>query len=245
MALACSGPGIGRLLPAAAWLRGRRRPIRPRPCRAGEYLSSAAHCSACHTSDAEQALRWQRARSSRNSARCIRRNITPDPATGHRQLDRSPSSRPRCGSAGASTASICTRRCPTPTSRRSPTPTCTRSGSTSAPSSRSPRSRRPNQMKFPFNVRPGIAAWQAVYFRPGRYVADTSQSAAVEPGRLPGRGSRPLRRLPHAEEFRDGRQGRARHCKARRPATTGSRRTSAAAASPGSGTGARTRSSRT
>lgn len=35
---------------------------------------------------------------------------------------------------------------------------------------------KPNEMKFPFNVRPGIAAWQALYFRPRRYVVDASQS---------------------------------------------------------------------
>ena len=33
-----------------------------------------------------------------------------------------------------------------------------------------------NQMKFPFNVRPGIGAWQAVFFRQGRYVDDPTQS---------------------------------------------------------------------
>ena len=33
-----------------------------------------------------------------------------------------------------------------------------------------------NEMKFPFNVRPGIGAWQALFFKQGRYVADTSQT---------------------------------------------------------------------
>jgi mono/diheme cytochrome c family protein len=36
---------------------------------------------------------------------------------------------------------------------------------------------QPNTMKFPFNVRLGIGAWQALYFKPGRYVDDPSQSA--------------------------------------------------------------------
>jgi mono/diheme cytochrome c family protein len=31
-------------------------------------------------------------------------------------------------------------------------------------------------MKFPFNVRPGIAGWQLLYFKQGRYTKDTSQS---------------------------------------------------------------------
>ncbi len=36
---------------------------------------------------------------------------------------------------------------------------------------------KPVDMKFPFSVRSGIAAWQAVYFKQGRYVDDGSQSA--------------------------------------------------------------------
>lgn len=35
---------------------------------------------------------------------------------------------------------------------------------------------RKNRMKFPFNVRQGIGAWQAVFLKKGRYVADASQS---------------------------------------------------------------------
>jgi mono/diheme cytochrome c family protein len=35
---------------------------------------------------------------------------------------------------------------------------------------------KPADMKFPFGVRTGIAAWQAVYFKQGRYVNDGSQS---------------------------------------------------------------------
>ena len=35
---------------------------------------------------------------------------------------------------------------------------------------------RKNEMKFPFSVRTGIGAWQAVFFRPGRYVDDPSQT---------------------------------------------------------------------
>ncbi len=34
-----------------------------------------------------------------------------------------------------------------------------------------------NEMKFPFNVRVGIAGWQAMYFKQGRYANDPSQSA--------------------------------------------------------------------
>ncbi len=34
-----------------------------------------------------------------------------------------------------------------------------------------------NEMKFPFNVRIGIAGWQAMYLKKARYVRDTSQSA--------------------------------------------------------------------
>jgi mono/diheme cytochrome c family protein len=36
---------------------------------------------------------------------------------------------------------------------------------------------KPADMKFPFDVRLGIAGWQAVYFKQGRYVDDKSQSA--------------------------------------------------------------------
>ncbi len=36
---------------------------------------------------------------------------------------------------------------------------------------------RKNDMKFPFNVRLGIAGWQAMFFRQGRYVPDPTQSA--------------------------------------------------------------------
>ena len=33
-----------------------------------------------------------------------------------------------------------------------------------------------NEMKFPFNIRLGIAGWQAMFLKQGRYVEDTSQS---------------------------------------------------------------------
>ena len=33
-----------------------------------------------------------------------------------------------------------------------------------------------NDMNFPFNVRPGLLAWQMMFFKQGRYVRDTSQS---------------------------------------------------------------------
>ena len=39
-----------------------------------------------------------------------------------------------------------------------------------------------NEMKFPFNVRLGIAGWQAMFFKQGRYVADGSQSPAWNRG---------------------------------------------------------------
>ena len=35
---------------------------------------------------------------------------------------------------------------------------------------------KPVDMKFPFGVRTGIAAWQAAYFKQGRYIEDGSQS---------------------------------------------------------------------
>ena len=35
---------------------------------------------------------------------------------------------------------------------------------------------RANDMKFPFNVRSGVAGWQLLYFKAGRYVPDPSQS---------------------------------------------------------------------
>ena len=39
-----------------------------------------------------------------------------------------------------------------------------------------------NEMKFPFNIRLGIAGWQAMFFKQGRYVADGSQSPAWNRG---------------------------------------------------------------
>lgn len=40
-----------------------------------------------------------------------------------------------------------------------------------------PEAAKKADMKFPFDVRLGIAGWQAMYFKQGRYVADDSQSA--------------------------------------------------------------------
>ena len=58
----------------------------------------------------------------------------------------------------------------------------------------------PPQLRFPLNFRVLMRGWNFLFFRPGILEPDQNKGARLEPRPLPGRGARPLRRLPHAEE---------------------------------------------
>ena len=96
---------------------------------------------------------------------------------------------------------------------------------------------RPTELPFPFNIRCLMAVWNALFFHAGRVPARSGEVARMEPRRLSGRGTRPLRRLPHAEELprRRPQQPRAPGRHARQLV----RRDLTGDAAPGSGAGAR------
>ena len=59
-----------------------------------------------------------------------------------------------------------------------------------------------NKLPFPFDVREGMAAWNALYFKKRRIQARSDEIRRMESRRLSCRRSGPLRRLPHAQERR-------------------------------------------
>ncbi|MEO8524685.1 MAG: c-type cytochrome [Caldimonas sp.] len=142
---------------------------------AGKYLAEAAHCSACHTSHADRPFAGNLAIPSRFGT-MYSSNITPDAKTGI--------------GAWTETEFASALRLGKGRHGRYLYPSMPYTDFTKisdadvhalwlyfrsvAPIA---EAQKPNEMKFPFNVRPGIAAWQALYFKPGRYVPDSSQSA--------------------------------------------------------------------
>ncbi len=56
------------------------------------------------------------------------------------------------------------------------------------------------KLAFPFNWRPLLAGWNALFHREGVFEADASKTAIWNRGRLSGREPRPLQRLPLAAQ---------------------------------------------
>ena len=141
---------------------------------AGRYLADAAHCAACHTSRADRPYAGNLAIGSKFGT-MYSTNITPDPATGigawteaqftaalrdgkGRHGEPLYPSMPYADFTKVSDADVHAlwlyfRSVPAVVEKT-----------------------KSNEMKFPFNVRAGVAAWQAVFFRKGRYVPDPSQT---------------------------------------------------------------------
>ena len=69
-------------------------------------------------------------------------------------------------------------------------------------------------LAFPFNMRPLIAGWNALFHRAELFEADPKKSRAMESRRLSGRGPRPLCRLPFAAQCIGG--GKSRRLSGRR-----------------------------
>ncbi len=142
---------------------------------AGEYLAAAAHCTACHTNDPNKPYAGNLAIKSKFGT-MYTSNITSDPTTGignWTEAQFTAALRLGKGQHGEYLYPAMPYTDFTKVSDadvhalwlyfRTIKPIVEK--------------QKPNQMSFPFNVRPGIAAWQLLYFKPGRYVADTSQSA--------------------------------------------------------------------
>ena len=64
-------------------------------------------------------------------------------------------------------------------------------------------------LPFPFNIRTAMWGWNALYFTPGVFHARSRPLRGIQPRRLSGRRSRPLRRLPHAAQYVRRQQGRS------------------------------------
>ena len=58
----------------------------------------------------------------------------------------------------------------------------------------------PNALAFPFNLRPLMAGWNALFHKPGAFQAGSDQIRDLESRRLSGRRPRPLQRLPFAAQ---------------------------------------------
>ena len=65
-----------------------------------------------------------------------------------------------------------------------------------------------NQMRFPFNLRPLMAGWNALFLRQGISTRSATKRA-VESRRLSGQRARPLRRLPFAAQSAGAEKGGA------------------------------------
>lgn len=65
-----------------------------------------------------------------------------------------------------------------------------------------------NQMRFPFNLRPLMAGWNALFLRRGISTRSATKRA-VESRRLSGQRARPLRRLPFAAQSAGAEKGGA------------------------------------
>lgn len=143
--------------------------------RRGAYLADVAHCTACHTNEGGQPFAGNDPIESPFGT-MYGANITPDPATGigtWSEKDFEGALRRGVGKGGKylypampyieftkiSDADIHALyayfRTVKPVKEKT----------------------KPADMKFPFGVRSGIAAWQAVYFKQGRYMDDGSQNA--------------------------------------------------------------------
>lgn len=146
----------------------------------GEYLSKVAHCAACHTSDPAKPFAGNVPLGS-SFGTMYSSNITPDTQTGigtWTEKEFEGSLRRGVGKGGEYLYPSMPYTDFTKISDadvhalyvyfRSVKPIAQRA--------------KPNTMKFPFNVRTGIAAWQAVYFKQGRYAEDDSQSPAWNRG---------------------------------------------------------------
>ena len=142
---------------------------------AGKYLADAAHCSACHTSRADRPYAGNLPMGSPFGT-MFTSNITPDPATGigrWTEQQFTAALRDGKGSHGEYLYPAMPYTSFTKVSDadihalwayfRTVKPITEKT--------------RKNEMRFPFNVRTGIGAWQAVFFKKGRYVDDASQPA--------------------------------------------------------------------
>ena len=144
------------------------------PVSTGKYLADAAHCSACHTSRSDRPYAGNLPFRTKFGT-LYSSNITPDPATGigrWTEAQFTAALRDGKGSHGEYLYPAM------------PYVEFTKITDadvhalwayfrTVAPVVQKPHA---NQMKFPFDVRLGIGAWQAVYLKKGRYVDDPSQT---------------------------------------------------------------------
>lgn len=140
----------------------------------GEYLAKIAHCTACHTSDPQKPYAGNVAIDS-SFGTMYASNITPDPTTGIGAWSEKDFEGALRRGVGKGDEYLYPSM---------PYTDFTKISDADVHALwlyfRTVKPLREavdeNHMKFPFNVRPGIAAWQAVYFRQGRYPEDRTQS---------------------------------------------------------------------
>ena len=185
--------------------RRRASPPAPRLLARGAYLARAGNCVGCHTARGGAPYAGGRGietpfgtvYASQPHARPGHR---PRPLDGRRLLARA-APRPL-----EATAACSTRRSRTRTTPGSRAPTPTRSSPTCRACRRSRRPNRAARAALPVRHAGGAGGLARALLparRPCR--ADPAQLGRVEPRRLPGRGARPLQRLPRARATRSAR----------------------------------------
>jgi mono/diheme cytochrome c family protein len=141
----------------------------------GKYLADAAHCGACHTRDAARPFAGNvPIRSSFGTMYAS--NITPDRATGIGDWTLAEFAAALREGKGKHGEPLYPAMPYTEFTKVSDADVAALWAyfRTVAPVA---EKTKPNAMKFPFGIRSGVVAWQALFFRPGRYVPDASQTA--------------------------------------------------------------------
>ena len=179
--------------------RGRtRRPIQPRPSRSGQQLAALGDCAVCHT-QADGAINAGGRAIETPFGIVYATNITPDPETGigawsypaferamregiHRDGRHLYPAFPYNHFAKTTDADL----------------QALYAYLMAQPAVRAVN--RETVLAFPFNLRPLMAGWNALFHDSATFAPDADEIRGLESRRLPRRGPRPLRRLPFAAQ---------------------------------------------
>ena len=140
----------------------------------GRQLAALGDCAVCHTAT-NGAVNAGGRPIETPFGTIYSTNITPDPETGIGAGPIPPSSA-RCARASIATAGIFIRRFPTRISPRPPTPTCRRSTPILMAQAPVRAENRATALAFPFNWRPLMAGWNALFHRAEPFQADPTKS---------------------------------------------------------------------
>jgi mono/diheme cytochrome c family protein len=173
----------------------------PASIAAGKYLAAAGDCVSCHTAAGGEAFAGGRPLVTPFGT-IYSANITPDPKTGIGNLNSAQFYQLLAYGADSALAPLY------PAMPYTSFHAITRKDSDdlfayfmSVPAVERPAT--PNEMAFPFNIRPLMFGWNLLF---ASRREESGQGRSLEPRRLSGRGARSLRRVSHAAQRarRDG-----------------------------------------